>query len=128
MLSLQFVFGQAHKRRDVITQGLVLYGEALSELRNKLSYPKDGETETVLASMTALYIYEVGRSNIRPIIERELMIIDPVVQIITRMDVACERSRFTDGVEGAIASKAIYRHLHLSGASNHACKYSYLLE
>lgn len=54
------VFGQAHKRQDVITNGLELYGQALSELRNKLSDPDDRETESVLASMTALYMYEVS--------------------------------------------------------------------
>lgn len=53
------VFGQAHKSRDVITDALKLYGHALSELREKLSDAKDRQTDSTLASMTALYMYEV---------------------------------------------------------------------
>jgi hypothetical protein len=57
------VFGQAHKRQDVILNGLVLYGQALSELRNKLSSPDDRQTESIMASMTALYMYEVSHRS-----------------------------------------------------------------
>ncbi|KAJ5810375.1 uncharacterized protein N7503_002593, partial [Penicillium pulvis] len=52
------VFGQSHNSQDVMTHALKLYGQALSELRNKLSNPDDRCTESTLASMTALYIYE----------------------------------------------------------------------
>jgi hypothetical protein len=54
------VFGQAHNSHDVITSALRLYGQALSELRNKLSNPDDRSTDSTLASMTALYMYEVS--------------------------------------------------------------------
>lgn len=54
------VFGQAHNSHDVITSALRLYGQALSELRNKLSKPDDQCTDSTLASMTALYMYEVS--------------------------------------------------------------------
>jgi len=54
------VFGQAHKSYNVITNAFVLYGQALSELRDKLSNPDDRRTDSVLASMTALYVYEVS--------------------------------------------------------------------
>jgi hypothetical protein len=53
------VFGQAHKSRDVITDALRLYGHALPELREKLLDAKDRQTDSTLASVTALYMYEV---------------------------------------------------------------------
>ena len=52
-------FGKAHKSCDVIKNAFELYGEALSELRNSLSSSNELRTDSKLASMTALYIYEV---------------------------------------------------------------------
>lgn len=54
------VFGQAHRSYDVTTDALRLYGQALSELRNQLSSPDDRRTDSTLASVTALGIYEVS--------------------------------------------------------------------
>lgn len=53
-------FGQAHNNHGVMISALKLYGQALSELRNKLSNPDDCGTDSTLASMTALYMYEVS--------------------------------------------------------------------
>jgi hypothetical protein len=54
-------FGKAHKTCEVIQTAFGFYGEALSELRNQLSKPNELNPESMLASMTALYIYEVRR-------------------------------------------------------------------
>jgi hypothetical protein len=56
------VFGQAHKSYDVIKKALALYGVALSELRQKLSDQGDRHSDSTLACMTALYMYEVSSS------------------------------------------------------------------
>jgi len=53
------LFGQAHKSYDLITTALILYVQALSELRNQLLRPEDRLNDSTLASMTALYMYEV---------------------------------------------------------------------
>jgi hypothetical protein len=53
------VFGQAHKRDDMIGDGLGLYGQALTELRENLENPEELKLDSTLASMTALYMYEV---------------------------------------------------------------------
>jgi len=55
------VFGQAHRSHDVITNAFSLYGEALLELSSKLSIPHNQLNDSTLASMTALYMYEVSR-------------------------------------------------------------------
>jgi hypothetical protein len=52
-------FGKAHKTCEVIQTAFGFYGEALSELRNQLANPDQLNAESMLASMTALYIYEV---------------------------------------------------------------------
>jgi len=57
-------FGQAHNSYDVITNALRLYGQALSELRNKLSNLDDQRSDSTLASITALYMCEVGNKLI----------------------------------------------------------------
>ena len=54
------VFGQAHNNDDVITNALSLYGQALSELRSQLSNPDNRHGDSTLASITALYMYEVS--------------------------------------------------------------------
>jgi hypothetical protein len=56
------VFGQAHKDHGVITDAILVYGQALSELREKLSNSDDWHTDSILASMTALSIYEVSHA------------------------------------------------------------------
>lgn len=58
------VFGQAHNSYNVITNALRLYGQALSELRNQLSNPNHWRTDRTLASITALYMYEVSHRAI----------------------------------------------------------------
>ena len=57
------VFGQAHQCNDLIITALKLYGQALSELSYALSNTSDRVTDSTLASMTALYKYDV-RSTI----------------------------------------------------------------
>jgi len=47
-----------------MTNALRLYGQALSELRNKLSNLDDQRSESILASITALYMCEVGNKPI----------------------------------------------------------------
>ena len=54
------VFGQAYNNYDIITNSLSLYGVALSELRNQISNPDDRGTHSTLASLTALYMFEVS--------------------------------------------------------------------
>jgi hypothetical protein len=54
------VFGQAHQSYDVISLAFRLYGQALSELRSELSSSENRCTDSTLASITALYLYEVG--------------------------------------------------------------------
>lgn len=54
------VFGQAHQCNDVVTTALGLYGQALSELSRALSNANDRCTDSTLASMTALYKYDVS--------------------------------------------------------------------
>ena len=53
------VFGQAHNSHDVMKSALRLYGEALHELRSELSSLENWYTDSTLASITALYLYEV---------------------------------------------------------------------
>lgn len=53
-------FGNAHNKSDVVKYSFRLYGEALLELRCKLLSPDEWHTDSTLASMTALYIYEVS--------------------------------------------------------------------
>lgn len=53
-------FGQAHNSSHVITNAHRLYGQALSELHSKLSDPNDWCSDSTLASITALYMYEVS--------------------------------------------------------------------
>jgi hypothetical protein len=53
------VFGQANKSYDVIKSALGLYWQALSELRVQLSDPRNRHSHSTLASITALYIYQV---------------------------------------------------------------------
>jgi len=55
------VFGQAHNSHNLIIDSLRVYGQALSELRNKLSNPDNRYTDSTVASMTALYRYEVSQ-------------------------------------------------------------------
>lgn len=57
-------FGKAHKSCDVIRNAFELYGQALSELRNKISNPKEWRTDSTMASMTTLYIYDVSHKVI----------------------------------------------------------------
>lgn len=54
------LFGQVHKSSDVISNAHRLYGQALAELRDILSNPDNRRTDSTLASMTALYTYEVS--------------------------------------------------------------------
>jgi Fungal Zn(2)-Cys(6) binuclear cluster domain len=58
------VFGQAHNSCDAVTIALRLYGQALSELRDKLSSPDNSCTDSTLASITALYLCEVSHKDI----------------------------------------------------------------
>ena len=53
------IFGQAHNSPGVITNAHGIYGEALSELRHELSNRVDRSTDSMLASITALYMCEV---------------------------------------------------------------------
>jgi hypothetical protein len=57
------VYGQAYQSYDVITSALQLYWQALSELRKLLSESRERHTHSTLASITALYIYQVGPKN-----------------------------------------------------------------
>jgi hypothetical protein len=54
------VFGQAHNDHGIMASALRLYGQALSEIRNKLSDANDRCADSTLASITALYMYEVS--------------------------------------------------------------------
>jgi hypothetical protein len=53
------VFGQANRSSDVIKSALGLYCQALSEVRVQLSHPRNQHSHSTLASVTALYIYQV---------------------------------------------------------------------
>lgn len=54
------IFGQAHNSHEAIAIALRLYGQSLSELRNELSSPDNRCSDSTLASITALYLYEVS--------------------------------------------------------------------
>jgi hypothetical protein len=58
------VFGQAHNHRDATASAHELYGQALSAFRHGLSRSDDRFAEDRLASLTALYMYEVGHKAI----------------------------------------------------------------
>lgn len=58
------VFGQAHSSQYAVSNGVRLYGQALSELRYRLSNSEDWCSDTTLASMTAFYMYEVSHQAI----------------------------------------------------------------
>ena len=58
------VFGQAHQCNDVVLTAQELYGQALYELNCVLSNPNDRCTDSTLASMTALYKYDVSYNTI----------------------------------------------------------------
>ena len=53
------VYGQAYKSHIVITYARGLYGQALLELCSQLSNPNNRYANSTMASITALYIYEV---------------------------------------------------------------------
>lgn len=53
------IFGLAHKSLDSITDSYAMYGQALSNIRTELSVPKNTWSEDTLASITALYMYEI---------------------------------------------------------------------
>lgn len=53
------VFGQANRSVDVIKSAVGLYWQALSELRIQLSDSHRRHSHSTLASVTALYIYQV---------------------------------------------------------------------
>ncbi len=53
------VFGQAHCNNNVKLNALALYGQALLELRERLSNPADRRSDSMVAIMTAFYMYEV---------------------------------------------------------------------
>ena len=57
------VFGQANRSYDVIKNALELYGQALSEVRVQLSDVQNRHSHSTLASVTALYIYQVRREE-----------------------------------------------------------------
>lgn len=54
------VFGQAYSVRDATTTAHELYGQALSEFRHGLSHFNGQFAKDGLASLTALYMYEVS--------------------------------------------------------------------
>ena len=54
------VFGKAHNHRDATASAHELYGQALSACRHGLVRSDDRSAEDGLASLTALYMYEVG--------------------------------------------------------------------
>ncbi|KFA51891.1 hypothetical protein S40293_04101 [Stachybotrys chartarum IBT 40293] len=58
------VFGQAHSSRDATISARELYGQALSEFRHRLSRSDDQSAKDGLASLTALYMYEIAKSII----------------------------------------------------------------
>jgi hypothetical protein len=58
------IFGQAHNDSFVITTAFTLYGQAPSELRIQLQDPDVRRTDSTLASITALYVYEVSQKRI----------------------------------------------------------------
>jgi hypothetical protein len=53
------VFGQAHGNFDIITNALRLYGQALAELYSQLLDLDHRYSASTLASITALYLYQV---------------------------------------------------------------------
>jgi hypothetical protein len=58
--ALAFVFfGKANKEPSVSRMGMELYGESITGLRSDLTSPKSGPEFRILASMTALCMYEV---------------------------------------------------------------------
>lgn len=83
------IFGQAHNSYEVIANALKLYGQALAELRNQLSNPYDRRTDSTLASITALYMYEV--SNIVVIVYNGTNSTDACFQDGEWLDVARKR-------------------------------------
>lgn len=54
------VFGRAHRNNNVVMEAHRLYGQALPELRTSLSDLAERRADGTLASMTALYTYEVS--------------------------------------------------------------------
>ena len=53
------VFGRAHNDQKVVCRALTTYGQALSELRGRLSNPDEWAADSMLAAITALYMHEV---------------------------------------------------------------------
>ncbi|PVH74919.1 hypothetical protein DL98DRAFT_575375 [Cadophora sp. DSE1049] len=57
------VFGQAHKSLDSTKNAYAMYGQALSNIRTEISVPGYLPSEDTLATMTALYMYEILASR-----------------------------------------------------------------
>jgi hypothetical protein len=114
------VFGQAHKSDEVIENAHVLYGHALSELRKKLSGSDDWRTDSILASMTALSIYEVSHHSLCPRIP--LTILDTKFQVRPKLDAACQWAWVFFGVERTVAEDPARWGSNISGASYYTSK------
>lgn len=81
------VFGKAHGNYEVITHAIGRYGQALLELRTQLSNPSKRYATSTVASITALYIYEVRLQRYFTA-ESVLMSVDTCVQDNKWLDVA----------------------------------------
>lgn len=82
------IFGQAHNHRDATASAHELYGQALSAFRDGLSRSDDGLAADRLASLTALYMYEVSRKAI--MCSKILIDVDACLQDGERVDVPCK--------------------------------------
>jgi hypothetical protein len=111
-------FGNAHNKSDVVKNSFKLYGQALSELRCKLSSPDAWRTDSTLASMTALYIYEVSHKSLY--YRKVLMKVDTSVEGRQRVDVARKWSWVDFGVERSMAAKVLCWEEHFSRAPYYA--------
>ena len=109
-----FVFGQAHSSSEMITDALQLYGQALLELRNKLSNPDDWHSDRTLASVTALCMHEVSHEVVA--LPKVLTSADISLSDRKKLDVARRRSCMAFEAERSMATEVICREEHLSPA------------
>lgn len=100
------VYGQANRSHDLIRSALGLYAQALSELRMQLSDPHIRQSHSVLASITALYMYQVRTKNM-PSFRMLLTTVDNCVENREFMDVACRWAWWDSEVERSAATEVL---------------------
>jgi hypothetical protein len=67
-------FGRMHRRQDIISQGFVIYGDALKSLNHDLEDEENACSLSVLTSAMTLQIYEVRKHSVISLIEPGLKI------------------------------------------------------